>query len=195
MLTPDAIRNSETISGYNGVSLDKGKYRAQIGSGGASAYAAGRRRWYGKWRDTPLEAAQDYCDAINQGTVSGAPVTLKTAGHKYDIEMTGTDPEYEAALGVLRDYKAQKAGRQGYIYLIGEGRLADADLVKIGYSVNPEKRIAELQCGNPRVLVLLGKVKGTPADEKAMHAKYIKDNVLQEWFRYSPTLYCEFQEV
>lgn len=116
------------------------------------------------------------------------PVSLKTAGHAYDIEKTARDPELEAALGVLRDYKAQRSGRQGYVYLISDGTA-----YKVGYSVNPNKRVAELQTGNPRKLSLLAFVPGTEADEKALHAKYIADNLLQEWFTASPELRAEFK--
>lgn len=113
---------------------------------------------------------------------------LKTAGHAYDIERTDRDPEVEAALGVLRDAKAQRDGRQGYVYLI-----TDETAYKIGYSVNPQKRVAELQTGNPRVLKLVASMPGTEADEKALHAKYIKHNLLQEWFAPSMEIWDEFQ--
>jgi hypothetical protein len=143
---------------------------------------------YGRNFDTAKEAAQDYCDHIN-GTGASPAVSLKSAGHNYSLERDDKDPEVVAAYGIIRDAKAQKAGKQGFIYLIRE---KTTKFGKIGYSVNPEKRIAEIQTGNPRQLELVGKVKGKPADELAMHAKYIKQNVLQEWFRVTDELEKEF---
>lgn len=146
------------------------------------------QKWRGPVRTTPEQAAQDYCDYMNGNNVSHTP-TLKSAGHAYRLEREDQDPEVAAAYGVIRDAKAQKAGKQGFIYLIRE---KTTKFGKIGYSVNPEKRIAEIQTGNPRQLELVGKVKGKPADELAMHAKYIKQNVLQEWFRVTDELEKEF---
>lgn len=118
----------------------------------------------------------------------GATVTpLHRAGH---VGRPSNDPEVAYALGVLRDARAQRAGKQGYVYCIGErGR----DLgVKIGYSVNPTARVAELQTGNPRELVLLGAFQGTEADERDLHERYFGDNLVGEWFRPSPALLSEF---
>ncbi len=64
--------------------------------------------------------------------------------------------------------------------------------VKIGHAVDPHKRIAELQTGNPRKLILLGYIKGTMEDEARFHQRFHKDNVLQEWFRPSRELLSLF---
>lgn len=139
-----------------------------------------------------MEAAQDYCDYINGQNVT-PPAALKSPGHIYDIDRHSKDPEEEAALGVLRDKRAQRQGKQGYVYLITEA-LPGGGLryAKIGYSVNPKKRVAELQTGNPRTLVLLYMMPGTEEDERQLHAKYASDNVLQEWFAITPELILEF---
>lgn len=192
MITPKDIRNTKRKSGYDHVASKEGlptprpkPYQARSGHTGA-----GRKTnyWFGACRATALEAAQDYCDYINGNNIQPT-VTLKTAGHNYNIERAELDPEVEAAYGVIRDYKAQKRGKQGFVYLIVEkgGRYG-----KIGYSVNPQKRIAEVQTGNPRPLRLFGTIPGTEDTERALHAKYIKDNALQEWFKLSDELKREF---
>ena len=198
MITPKDIENPKRKSGFDHVNDASGEKDREIGrvrwraaAGGKPSYRQANTSWRGRSRDTALEAAQDYCDYINGSNVAPAP-TLKTAGHVYNIERAELDPEVEAAYGVIRDYKAQKRGKQGFVYLIVEkgGRYG-----KIGYSVNPQKRIAEVQTGNPRPLRLFGTIPGTEADERAMHGKYIKDNALQEWFVLSDQLKKEFTNV
>lgn len=196
MLTPKDIENPKRQSGYNYVnSASGGKgghgntstfWRARVGFGGNHRNGP---RFSGPSRTTALEAAHDYCDHMNGNTV-GYTASLLTAGHAYSTPKIERDEEVEAALGVLRDHKAQRAGKQGYVYAITEDGCGE--YVKLGYSVNPQKRVAELQTGNPRKLVLLGYREGTPADERALHAKYIKMNVLQEWFKLEPSMADEF---
>jgi hypothetical protein len=140
---------------------------------------------------------------------------LKSAGHTAKRQKNGVgDPEYAAAKGYIRDYRAQQEGKQGYVYCIVEESglmnstpaTAAADpkhpsgfvygpFCKIGYSTNPEARVAELQTGNPRKLTLLGKLPGTEADEAEMHQRYIFHNVLQEWFVLTPMIRYEFTKV
>lgn len=118
---------------------------------------------------------------------------LATAGHEYEIDERDHDPEYQAALGVLRDRRAQREGKQGYVYLITESNEGGGlRYGKIGYSVNPKKRVAELQTGNPRPLQLLYTMPGTEEDERRLHRKYIKENCLQEWFWLTPAIILEF---
>lgn len=147
------------------------------------------RQWQGPRRQTAVEAAQDYCDYVNGLPVIQRPKGRpKRAGHSVTrTTPVARDPEVEAALGVLRDFRAQRRGVQGYVYLITDG-----EYVKIGYSVNPPKRVAELQTGNARVLSLLGTIKGTEQDERALHAKYAHLNVLQEWFELDSAILAEF---
>lgn len=184
-ITPRDIRNT-SISGYGHVSYDdKGSavrpYRANNG-----AKSTGTPTWYGPRRATALEAAQDYCDYINTGGVA-APATLRNAGHKGRRKSVPHDAEEAAALGVLRDKRAQRQHKIGFVYCITDGTA-----VKIGYSLKPEARVAELQTGNPRRLRLLASMIGTELTEKALHVKYLRHNVLQEWFRPTTALLSEF---
>ncbi len=194
MITPKDIENPSKASGYDYVTFGRD---GRPGRSDPNPYYAKKRLGIpgetggsvlGPRRDNAFQAAQDYCDYINSGKAVHKPRKLKSAGHKAPaLPKPPRDAEVEAALGVLRDAKAQRDGRQGYVYCITDG-----EYIKIGYSVAPEKRIAELQTGNARPLALLGKVEGTLADEAALHSKYIKQNVLAEWFRLDPSIIGEF---
>jgi hypothetical protein len=56
---------------------------------------------------------------------------------------------------------------------------------KIGYSKHPDKRLLELQTGNPEKLTLVRRYKGFKALEKHIHFRYKHLNVKNEWFKYS----------
>lgn len=188
MLTPSDIRNPARQSGYNHVSMHRTGTPYYGISDGSGHRAAGRVPWRGPRRATAEEAAQDYCDYIN-GQKAVTPVQLKSAGHEGARDRLPKDPEIQAALGVLRDAKGQREGRQGYVYLISDGTA-----YKVGYSTNPWARVPELQTGNPRKLSLVSIFKGTVEDERALHIKYSADNILQEWFEASPALRAEFKD-
>jgi hypothetical protein len=55
--------------------------------------------------------------------------------------------------------------------------------VKIGYSANPEKRIKELQTGNPEKLELLLTIPGNRETEAAFHTYFDRARLEGEWFR------------
>jgi hypothetical protein len=218
LIAPDDIRNAKRAGGYEhiqrhgGPQKPGGKPRDQWcailkterGSNGSRIKARGPRR------NSPLEAAQDYCDYAN-GNALPVSTALISAGHTATRDSLPRDPEVEHALGVLRDAKGAREGNQGYVYCIveeagpgtGTPQSTAADpkhpsgyvfgpFCKIGFSTNPEARVAELQTGNPRKLVLLGKIEGTVEDEAAMHQRYIFHNVLQEWFVLTPMIRYEF---
>lgn len=211
-LTPDDIRNPRRQSGFNYVTRAHSTgsrtplwcaRKGQFNKGTAAT------DWHGPCRKDPLEAAQDYCDYVN-GSPSRMPKRLKTAGHKQRTPRTprkgptATEQriaELEKELrGLKRQREKDSSGRQGYVYCIAEAAapheptlvltrkkevvaaLIGARGVKIGHAVDPHKRIAELQTGNPRKLILLGFIKGTMEDEAHLHQRFHKDNVLQEWF-------------
>jgi hypothetical protein len=192
-ITPKDIENPARKSGYDGVIVDHGgghrdkPFRAEVSYRGGRASGTARG-WRGPRRATALEAAQDRCDYINTGGVA-TPATLRSAGHSGRRRTRVIDEEERAALGVLRDKRAMRSRqvKQGYVYCITDGTA-----VKIGYSLKPEARVAELQTGNPRPLRLLATQKGTEADEKALHVRYLHLNVLQEWFRPTNKLLSEF---
>lgn len=197
MLTPNDIRNPKRKSGFDHVTYAaspaypaKKPYQADVNAGGSH----NQRAFKGPRRATALEAAWDYCNYVNGSPLVQPTARLKSAEHNGKRAKRSVPSDIEAARGMIRDYEAQVRGDvQGYVYLIAEvppgGGL---HYVKIGYSVNPEARVVELQTANPRTLKLLYAMPGTEADEKALHAKYIKQNVLQEWFIVSKEMLLEF---
>lgn len=66
------------------------------------------------------------------------------------------------------------------IYIIAN---AETDDLKIGYSINPKKRLKELQTGNANELLLMLVFKGTFEDEKKLHEVYKHIRLEGEWFR------------
>jgi hypothetical protein len=171
-------------------------YKYVVRCGGYSGWQASRNGggrpdgWRGPMRATPAEAAQDYCDYANGNNIAVIP-KVASAGHLGKRkDPLPNDPEVEHALGVLRDARAQREGKKGYVYCIAEQQRTLG--VKVGYSVNPQARVAELQTGNPRPLALIGCFEGTEADERELHARFINDNLIGEWFTPSDDLLAEF---
>lgn len=203
-LTIEDIRNPARPSGFTGV--ERNRYAENSGRAPFRAIRVLQTKptqkfWHGPRRTAAEDAAQDYCDYMN-GQATPATPALKSAGHKRETPRPTASQSVQALRQKLSAaLEAERQGRQGYLYLIGEcfdgtlpksGHLIRNQAVKIGYSDAPDARIAMLQTGNPRLLVLLGTIKGTQENERALHVKYIDDNVLQEWFRPTRELLSEF---
>lgn len=192
MITPDDIRNPASVTGFDHVNRMEKKatrYRGQA-YGGKDTKAG--HSWYGPSRKTALEAAQDYCDHVNQkGIVVRA--NLKTAGHSQPPQRS-QHPKRIEANRLLREAAADESGdTAGYVYCVGETGTRYA--VKIGKSrTHPRYRLNGLQTGNPRKLKLLGftKVPNRHEAETALHVKYAGLNLLGEWFRLTPEVLSEF---
>lgn len=58
-------------------------------------------------------------------------------------------------------------------------------LIKIGFSKNPEVRLAELQIGSPRKLRLLDQWAGTADHEREIHRRLSQFRQHGEWFKVS----------
>jgi hypothetical protein len=200
VLTPRDLENPDRESGYRHVGLN-----GIVGKTAKPYQAYGRRvqgatgakyvvEFRGRRRATAEEAAQDYCDFVNGNPGASAPApSLVSAGHKGRRPRLPDDPEVQAALGVIKDARGEQAGNQGYVYCINEEHPGGGmRYVKIGFSTNPQARVAELQTGNPRPLRLHCMKEGTKVDEARIQQKYIDQNVLQEWFRPSKELLLEF---
>lgn len=71
----------------------------------------------------------------------------------------------------------------GYIYLI-ENTVGEEVRYKIGYAGNIEKRLKQLQTGNPGLMnvVRIYKTSWGRILEKTLHDKYSKFNIQNEWF-------------
>lgn len=71
-----------------------------------------------------------------------------------------------------------------YVYFIRSGKKGD---IKIGKSNNPEKRMAELQTGNPKKLRLIASIHCKSEQEafsleKKIHQLFRKRRLHGEWF-------------
>lgn len=178
MLTPNDLRNPSSASGYRHVGKSTGPKPYQA----VTRYARGLTgsRAVGTRRATAEEAAQDYCDYVNNGHAPPV-VNLASAGHKQRPQRSRPAGTHTGRMSFAEP---------GYVYCIGEERRSHA--VKIGFARDAEFRIADLQTGNPRKLVLLGVLRGTTADERDLHARFIADNVLGEWFTPTEELLAEF---
>lgn len=91
---------------------------------------------------------------------------------------------YEAAGQHPALFRARSARTMGYVYAI---RVIGFDLVKIGYSVDPKRRLAELSDGSGMTggLDMLLNFPAKPAIERALHAKFKSERLFGEWFRLS----------
>lgn len=80
-----------------------------------------------------------------------------------------------------------------FIYLLSAKFEENKVLYKIGISHNVEKRIKELQTGNPYKIVLIEKFKTPYAFkiESALHRRYKIDNIKGEWFDFNISTYSE----
>ena len=88
---------------------------------------------------------------------------------------------YKKALKFLSEENGTKYDSRGLIYLI-----TDKEYTKIGAtSYNVEKRLSELQTGNPKKLEVIGsyRVKNKLTTEKFLHKKFKEKNILGEWFK------------
>lgn len=69
---------------------------------------------------------------------------------------------------------------KGFVYAI---HAKGTRRVKIGYSVEPEKRLNELQTGCPYSLILIGVRPGTVELERTIHRRLKPLRLEGEWFR------------
>lgn len=90
-----------------------------------------------------------------------------------------TEDEQELA-NIEKNAKKPPKKCKGYIYFI-QGLCGGA--IKIGYSKNPEKRLAELQTGYPDTLTILLMIPGTEATERTLHRQFEASRLKGEWFR------------
>jgi len=59
----------------------------------------------------------------------------------------------------------------------------DGGPVKIGYTTQLPKRLADLRSMNPRFLVLLASMPGTEDDERRLHERFSTTRLHGEWFK------------
>lgn len=77
-------------------------------------------------------------------------------------------------------------GNVEFIYLVEP--LGGGGPVKVGCTVDPHRRLQQLQMFSPVELVLLGFVPGNRAKEKRLHRQMRKHRAWGEWFRWNEVL-------
>jgi hypothetical protein len=70
--------------------------------------------------------------------------------------------------------------RDGFVYFVERGC---GGPIKIGWSQDVDRRLAELQTANAEILRVLGKVPGRMRDESKMHERFAYLRLEAEWFR------------
>lgn len=204
MIAPPDIENSAMQSGYDHVgynvaaqqSITKTTKPYQAVAYGGSRDKAGTA-WMGRRRLTALEAAQDYCDYVNNG--GAVTLAFRTSGHSKVTtdrpQRAGMPAEVAAAKDKVSAWEREQReaeDAQNYVYLIGEKGCHI--FVKIGESLEPLNRPAGLQTGNPRTLLTLA-FRKTPIKVKAdipLHVKHAKDHHKDEWFYATADVLAEF---
>ena len=76
--------------------------------------------------------------------------------------------------------------RDGLVYFVEAGV---GGPIKIGWTQDIDRRIAELQTANAHKLTLLGTVPGTMDREAALHARFSHLRLEAEWFRNSEEIH------
>lgn len=73
--------------------------------------------------------------------------------------------------------------KDGWVYFIREDRADPCGWTKIGWALDPWRRLATIQTGNPSRLILVGKCPGNRVDERIAHESLaaIRGDV-GEWF-------------
>src|SRR5262245_52125336 len=74
----------------------------------------------------------------------------------------------------------QACSEESFLYFI---EAVDTEFIKIGRSVNPERRLAQLSTGSPNKLVILGKISGGAALEADLHKRFGLSRAKGEWFK------------
>lgn len=73
--------------------------------------------------------------------------------------------------------------KSGYVYFVQLD-----DMIKIGFAVEPKKRIRALQIGTPHELKILAMFEGNPRLEAQIHARFARLRHKGEWFKAGPAL-------
>lgn len=95
-----------------------------------------------------------------------------------------SDSDREAWRAAIRDAGMYPKIRDGYVYFME----AENGLIKIGWSEQPHKRLANLVRLTPLTLSLLAAVPGSTQDERSLHEHFASLRQQGEWFRSSPEL-------
>lgn len=81
--------------------------------------------------------------------------------------------------GQVGNNKRPQEGKSGFVYVVGA---KGSSLVKVGFSKDPESRLAELQIGSPLKLYIEGVWRGSKTDECEIHVLLKDSRSHGEWF-------------
>jgi hypothetical protein len=81
--------------------------------------------------------------------------------------------------------------RDGMVYFVEAGA---GGPIKIGWTQDIDRRIAELQTANAHKLTLLGMVPGTMETEASLHARFSHLRLEAEWFKNSEEIHDFLRE-
>lgn len=82
-------------------------------------------------------------------------------------------------LDVVRWWRELTTEKALFVYFIQHG---EGGPVKIGKAYDPKSRLRELQCGNPRTLVIRAVVLSGDSTEERLHGRWWKYRIRGEWF-------------
>lgn len=82
--------------------------------------------------------------------------------------------------------------KTGLVYFIQSG---SGGPIKIGLAIEPERRLSELQTGNPHELTLRASVKGGRVAERKYHRSFSEFHIRGEWFEPAPAILSEIERI
>ncbi len=94
--------------------------------------------------------------------------------------------EWEICFGFHKGYtdafvRIRKAcSEDSFLYFI---EAVNSGFIKIGRSVNPERRLEQLSTGSPNQLTIIGKISGGSALEAELHTRFDAQRERGEWFK------------
>lgn len=109
---------------------------------------------------------------LNNKSISANKVVILIDEFKLKFKKDALTSFYER-------YRTQVSQKQGYVYVIGN---LNANICKIGFSINPKERIKGVQTGCPHVLQILLLFEADKYTETRLHHKYKKYKRTGEWF-------------
>ena len=135
----------------------------------------GTAYWYAQ-----INGKRHYCGKDKQGRELAEETRAKWLVEK----------KKQKKLGLVKQAKGNGAGK--YLYFIQQGAGGE---VKIGIADDPERRMKELQTGNPKQLLLLGKFDGARLSERLLHRRFGLLRSHGEWFHPDPALLVYIEEL
>jgi hypothetical protein len=79
-----------------------------------------------------------------------------------------------------RNWRKNPSKAKGHVYFI---LAKTSQMIKIGFSRDPQKRFTDLSTGSPEPLVLWGTVPGSFGAEALLHRRFNHLRIKGEWFK------------